>query len=96
MTYIGFRNAVRAELRGTPSGLTWSELRDRLVLPHDRACPAWTKRPEQDIGLTRTKGSGRALVWKLRETCVRRAAVAGRRLGGTDDRQPGFLKSFDR
>jgi hypothetical protein len=37
-------------------------------LPYHRPCPAWTARLESDIGLVRGKGTGRALVWKLRRT----------------------------
>jgi hypothetical protein len=64
MRYTEFRDTIDGELRRTPAGLTWAELRDRLGLPYDRPCPSWTKRLEQEIGLTRTKGTGRALVWK--------------------------------
>jgi hypothetical protein len=65
MRYIDFRDSIRNELRRSAAGLTWSELQGRLGLPYDRPCPAWTKQLETDIGLVRTKGSGRALVWKL-------------------------------
>ena len=65
MRYVEFRDAIERELLRTPGGLTWSELRDRLDLPYDRACPTWTGQLEQEIGLKRTKGSGRALVWKV-------------------------------
>ena len=44
---------------------TWAQLRADLDLPYDRPCPSWTKRLEEEIGLTRTKGVGRALVWKV-------------------------------
>ena len=65
MRYTEYRDTIHRRLRRTAAGLTWSELRDQLDLPYDRPCPNWTKRLEKEIGLTRTKGSGRALVWKV-------------------------------
>lgn len=65
MRYVEFRDAIRKELRRTPAGLTWAALRDRLDLPYDRPCPAWTKALEREIGLARVEGSGRALVWTI-------------------------------
>lgn len=65
MRYVEFREAVRQELQQTPGGLTWQELRDRLDLPYDRACPTWTRQLEEEIDLSRVRGSGRALVWKV-------------------------------
>lgn len=65
MRYADFCDAIRRELASNVDGLTWAELRDRLGLPYDRACPAWTKRLEQDIGLSRLKREGRALVWQV-------------------------------
>ena len=56
MRYEDFRNAIRTELRRTPTGLTWPQLQARLALPYARPCPTWVKRLEQEIGLTRTKG----------------------------------------
>ena len=65
MRYIDFREAIQRELSREPNGLTWSDLRDRLDLPYDRACPARTKLLDREIGLSRVKGSGRSLVWIL-------------------------------
>ena len=65
MRYTQYRDAIAGALRRRASGMTWDELRAHLVLPYDRPCPAWTKQLERDIGLTRVKGEGRALVWKL-------------------------------
>jgi hypothetical protein len=65
MRYVEFRDQIRTALRRTPTGLTWDELRDGLALPYDRPCPQWTRQLEQEIGLTRARGVGRALVWKL-------------------------------
>jgi len=66
MRYIDFRDSILGELRRHPDGLTWVQLQKRLALPYDRPCPAWTKQLEQEIGLSRRKGTGRALVWKIR------------------------------
>jgi len=68
MRYIEFRDAIQAELRRTPAGLTWAELKARLKLPYDRPCPTWTKQLERDIDLIRKPGSGRAHVWKISRT----------------------------
>ena len=62
--------AVQSPLAGQPErrhpeGFTWVELRDRLNLPYDRACPTWVKRMETEIGLVRAKGAGRAYVWRV-------------------------------
>ena len=65
MRYADYRDAIRKGLRSNAAGLTWSQLRGRLQLPYDRPCPAWTRQLEADIGLVRTKGTSRALVWKL-------------------------------
>jgi len=63
--YTEFRERVQKQLRRKPMGSTWAELRDDLDLPYDRPCPSWTKRLEQEIGLTRVSRRGRALVWKV-------------------------------
>jgi len=65
MKYIDFRDGIKLELVNNPEDLTWVELRDRLDLPYERPCPTWVQRLEKEIGLTRCKGSGRALVWKI-------------------------------
>ncbi|MCG8587304.1 MAG: hypothetical protein MI757_21575 [Pirellulales bacterium] len=65
MRYIEYRDQIQRTLRRKTTGLTWAELREELDLPYDRPCPNWTKRLEDEIGLTRTKGEGRALIWKV-------------------------------
>ena len=67
MRYVEYREAIGAELRRHSAGLTWAQLQSRLGLPYDRPCPTWTRQLENDIGLRRKKGSGRSLVWRLRE-----------------------------
>jgi len=67
MRYEHFRDCIRAELRRCPTGLTWAELRRRLDLPYERPCPTWVRRLEEEISLTRARGSTPAYVWKLRD-----------------------------
>jgi len=65
MRYVEFRDAIQKELKHHREGWTWKELRDRLDLPYVRACPTWVARLEQEIGLKRAPGEGRAHVWTL-------------------------------
>jgi hypothetical protein len=65
MRYEEFRDVIQDELRQTRSGLTWAQLRDRLGLPYQTACPNWTRRLEEEIGLVRAPGEGRAFVWSV-------------------------------
>jgi hypothetical protein len=65
MRYVDFRDVILEELRQNPAGLTWAELKERLDLSYDRPCPTWVKRMEQEVGLSRLHGSGRAYVWRL-------------------------------
>jgi hypothetical protein len=51
--------------RGVPVGLTWAELKERLDLPCRQPCPEWLKRMENEGGLLRARGTGRAYVWQL-------------------------------
>lgn len=67
MSYNEFKNTIQSELRRTPAGLTWTQLREKLGLPYERACPEWTKRLEDEIGLERVKGEGRAYRWRLKK-----------------------------
>ena len=65
MKYIEYRAALERELRRATEGLTWVELRERLALPYERPCPAWTQQLEKDIGLSRVPGPGRRLLWRI-------------------------------
>jgi hypothetical protein len=65
MRYTEFRDSIRDELMRNPAGNTWAALQKQLELPYTRPCPEWTKRLEKEIGLTRTKCGGRAMIWKL-------------------------------
>ncbi len=65
MRYVDFRDLIQSELSRNPAGLTWAELQEILELPCKRPCPTWVRRMEEEIGLERVQGSGRAFVWKL-------------------------------
>ncbi|WP_395733561.1 hypothetical protein [Prosthecobacter sp.] len=65
MTYPEFKAAIQHHLKRKREGATWVELRETLALPYERACPEWTRRLEEEIGLVRRKGAGRALVWEV-------------------------------
>ena len=66
MRYVDFCDAIQEELDRNPSGLTWAQLKERLDLPYNRPCPTWIRRMEQEAGLSRAKGSGRAYIWAIR------------------------------
>jgi hypothetical protein len=63
--YTEFRDSIATALRTNRTGLTWPQLQSKLKLPYDRPCPAWTAQLEKEIGLSRVKGAGRALVWMI-------------------------------
>jgi hypothetical protein len=65
MHYVNFRDAIQSELRRVPAGLTWAQLKQRLKLPYKTPCPEWVKQMEQEIGLSRQRGSGRAFTWRV-------------------------------
>lgn len=65
MRYPEFKAAIQKHLKRNRKGATWNELREKLSLPYDRPCPEWTRRLEEEIGLTRNKTSGRALIWQV-------------------------------
>jgi hypothetical protein len=65
MRYVEFRDAINSELRRVPAGLTWADLKKRLKLPYHIPCPEWVKQMEQEIGLSRQRGSGRAFTWRV-------------------------------
>ena len=66
MRYVDFRDSICRELRRSPKGLTWPELKQRLSLPYRSPCSEWVERMEHENGLTREPGSGRAYVWRVR------------------------------
>ena len=77
MRYEEFRDAIHDELHQSRAGLTWAQLRDRLDLPYQTPCPNWTRRLEEEIGLVRSPGEGRAYVWSVPPFHRRRARAEG-------------------
>ncbi|MCF7785175.1 MAG: hypothetical protein K9N47_03580 [Prosthecobacter sp.] len=75
MQYVEFKAAIEQHLKRKRQGATWGELRETLALPYERACPEWTRRLEEEIGLVRRKGTGRALVWALQPSEKTKAEV---------------------
>ena len=67
MTYAAFKHSIASKLRKNSRGMTWNELKTALDLPYDRPCPEWVKQLEKEIGLIRRKGTGRALVWQVKD-----------------------------
>lgn len=65
MHYVEYKTTIQQHLKRKRQGATWLELRETLALPYERACPEWTRRLEEEIGLVRRKGTGRALVWEV-------------------------------
>jgi hypothetical protein len=65
MRFVDFRDQIHEELRRNPDGLTWKQLKQRLNLPYESPCPTWVRQLEEEIGLKRSKGSGRAYIWRL-------------------------------
>jgi hypothetical protein len=66
MRYLEFRNAIEEELLQNRAGLTWAELKERLNLPYRQPCPEWVKCMEEEVGLSRARGTGRAYVWRIK------------------------------
>jgi hypothetical protein len=65
MRYTEFRTAIHEELKQSPDGRTWAQLRDSLGLPYKTPCYNWIARMEEEIGLFRMHGP-KGTVWKLR------------------------------
>ncbi len=75
MQYVEFKAAILQHLKRKRQGATWIQLRETLALPYERPCPEWTRRLEEEIGLVRRKGDGRALVWELEPRAAARTHV---------------------
>jgi hypothetical protein len=84
MRYVEFRDAIRIELQRVPAGLTWADLKKRLKLPYHSPCPEWVKQMEQEIGLSRERGPGRAFTWRLSPKESKQAARPRGKLAETE------------
>jgi len=67
MRYIDFKDLIAAELRQTPAGLSWSELKNRLQLTYQRPCATWIRRLEHEIGLVRVPQHGHTYCWRIKD-----------------------------
>ncbi len=67
MRYVDFRDSICSELRRDREGLTWKQLKERLDLPYRTPCSEWIGRMEEENGLVRVPGPGRAYIWRIRE-----------------------------
>jgi hypothetical protein len=65
MRYVEFKELIRKELVKHPDGLTWEQLKNQLKLPYKQPCQTWIKQMEDEIGLSRVRGTQRALIWKI-------------------------------
>ena len=66
MMYEEFKQIIKEELSKEPSGLTWSQIRERRPELYQRF-PAnqWVRQMEKDIGLVRDKVKGK-VYWRLK------------------------------
>ncbi len=65
MTYEEFRDSIQKELKKSPDGLTWTEIREKLKLPQKVPNNKWVRQMEKDIGLLRVKEL-RGVVWRVK------------------------------
>src|ERR1051326_6043433 len=72
MHYLEFRDRIRQGLHHRPDGWSWAELQKRLQLPYSRPCRTWIRRMESEIGLYRTRTSGREFIWKIPSSHISR------------------------
>lgn len=65
MSYEEFKQIVEEELRKTPDGLTWTQIRKRRPEIYQKF-PAnrWVRRMEKDIRLIRSRKAGKT-IWRL-------------------------------
>ncbi len=66
MSYEEFKQVIKEELKKSPDGLTWTQIRERRPQLYQKF-PAnqWVRQMEKDIGLARTKKSGKTK-WSLK------------------------------
>jgi len=68
MSYDDFKAKIVAVLKGAAGPLTWTEVRTNAALPQAFPNNQWVRRMEEDIGLTRRRGSDGIIHWQLKET----------------------------
>ena len=67
--YEEFRDSIKKLLERHPSGLTWTQIRDKLSLPQEVPNNNWVKRLKKDIGLEQIKVEG-SLLWNFEYDAV--------------------------
>lgn len=67
--YEDFKNSIKSILERHPSGLTWTQIRDKLNFSQKYPNNQWVRRLESDIGLKRIK-AGRDLFWSSENDTV--------------------------
>ena len=65
MKYVEFKARIQNTLQGNPNGLTWKDLKNTLNFPYKIPCQTWICQLEDEIHLVRSKGKGRAFIWKI-------------------------------
>jgi len=60
--YEDFKKSIKNILERHPSGLTWTNIRDKLNLPQKHPNNKWVRKLEKEIGLRRIKIGG-SLIW---------------------------------
>jgi hypothetical protein len=66
MSYEKFKQIIKEELKKSPDGLTWTQIRERRPEIYQKF-PAnqWVAQMEKDIGLVRSKRAGKT-IWTLK------------------------------
>jgi len=66
MSYLEFRDKISALLSTEKEGLSWTEIRQKLLLPQKVPNNLWVSMMEKDIGLLRQLDIKTAkIIWKL-------------------------------
>ena len=68
MSYEDFKSKIVATLKAAGRSLTWTEIRTAAALPQAFPNNQWVRRMEQDIGLTRQRGTDGIINWELKES----------------------------
>jgi len=66
MSYLDFKERVSALLSTKPEGLSWTEIRQKLLLPQKVPNNLWVRMMEEELGLLRRLDNKTAkVIWKL-------------------------------
>lgn len=67
--YENFKNSTKNILERYPTGLTWSQIKDKLNYSQKAPNNKWVRKLEEDIGLKRVKSGGET-IWKLEQNTI--------------------------